>query len=99
MSLQAYLLLSSALFCLGLYGLLTRNNAVGIFVAVELMVNSVNINLVAFSHHVGGHTGQVFAIFVIALAVAEVVIGLAIVILLFRWRRHVAVDAANELRH
>ena len=98
MTVQALLLLTSALFCMGIYGLVTRRNAIALLLSAELMINAVTINLVAFSRLAGGVTGQVFAVFTIALTVAEVVIGLAIVILLFRWRREIAVDSANELR-
>jgi len=99
MSMQALLLLTSALFCMGIYGLVTRRNAIALLLSAELMINAVTLNLVAFSRLAGGVTGQVFAVFTIALTVAEVVIGLAIVILLFRWRREIAIDSANELRH
>ena len=99
MTMQALLLLTSALFCMGIYGLVTRRNAIALLLSAELMINAVTINLVAFSRLAGGVTGQVFAVFTIALTVAEVVIGLAIVILLFRWRREIAIDSANELRH
>jgi NADH-quinone oxidoreductase subunit K len=98
-TMQALLLLTSALFCMGIYGLVTRRNAIALLLSAELMINAVTINLVAFSRLAGGVTGQVFAVFTIALTVAEVVIGLAIVILLFRWRREIAIDSANELRH
>jgi NADH-quinone oxidoreductase subunit K len=96
---QSILLLTSALFCMGIYGLITRRNAIALLLSAELMINAVTINLVAFSRLAGGVTGQVFAVFTIALTVAEVVVGLAIVILLFRWRREIAIDSANELRH
>ena len=99
MSMQALLLLTSALFCMGIYGLVTRRNAIALLLSAELMINAVTLNLVAFSRLAGGVTGQVFAVFTIALTVAEVVIGLAIVILLFRWRREIAIDSASELRH
>ena len=99
MTLQALLMLTSGLFCMGIYGLVTRRNAIALLLSAELMINAVTINLVAFSRFSGGVTGQVFAVFTIALTVAEVVVGLAIVILLFRWRREVAIDSANELRH
>ena len=99
MTMQTLLLLTSALFCMGLYGLVTRRNAIALLLSAELMINAVTINLVAFSRLAGGVTGQVFAVFTIALTVAEVVVGLAIVILLFRWRREIAIDSANELRH
>ena len=96
---QPFLLLSAALFAVGLYGLLTRRNAVGMLLSVELMANAVNINMVAFSRYHGGPTGQVFAVFAIALTVAEVVVGLARVILLYRMQKDVAVDTASALRH
>ncbi len=99
MSLQVLLLLTSGLFCVGIYGLVTRRNAIALLLSAELMINAVTINLVTFSRFSGGVTGQVFAVFTIALTVAEVVVGLAIVILLFRWRREIAVDSANELKH
>ena len=98
MPLQPYLLLTAALFALGIYGLLTRRNAVGMLLSVELMANAVNINLVAFSRYHGGSAGQVFAVFAIALTVAEVVVGLALVILLYRAQKDVAVDAASALK-
>ena len=99
MTVQALLLLTSGLFCTGIYGLVTRRNAIALLLSAELMINAVTINLVTFASVSGGVTGQVFALFTIALTVAEVVVGLAIVILLFRWRREIAVDSANELRH
>ena len=99
MTVQALLLLTSGLFCTGIYGLVTRRNAIALLLSAELMINAVTINLVTFASVSGGVTGQVFALFTIALTVAEVVVGLAIVILLFRWRREIAIDSANELRH
>jgi len=96
---QALLLLTSGLFCTGIYGIVTRRNAIALLLSVELMINAVTINLVTFASVSGSVTGQVFALFTIALTVAEVVVGLAIVILLFRWRREIAIDSANELRH
>jgi NADH:ubiquinone oxidoreductase subunit K len=98
-SIEPYLLLATALFCTGIYGVLSHRNAIGILLSVELMANAVNINLVAFSRYHGGHAGQVFAIFAIAITVAEVVVGLALVILLYRTKQDVVVDAANELKH
>ncbi len=99
MTVQGLLLLTSGLFCMGIYGLVTRRNAIALLLSAELMLNAVTINLVTFSRFAGGVIGQVFAVFTIALTVAEVVVGLAIVILLFRWRREIAIDSANELRH
>jgi NADH-quinone oxidoreductase subunit K len=98
MGLGGYLLLSAGLFSLGIFGLLTRKNAVGVLASVELMANAVNLNLVAFSRFHGGHGGQVFALFSTALTVAEVVVGLALVIVLFRARGDVTLDLAAELK-
>ncbi len=98
MGLSAYLLVSAALFCLGVFGLLTRRNAVGILASVELMANAGNINLVAFARFNGNATGQIFALFSTALTVAEVVVGLALVILLYRSRGDVLVESASELK-
>jgi len=95
MTLQATLLLGAALFCIGLFGVLTRRNAVGLLLSVELMANAVNINLMGFAHFLGGVAGQVFTVFTIALTVAEAVVGLTLVILLYRWRRHIVVDGAD----
>lgn len=95
---QACLLIATLLFAIGVYGLLTRRNAVGILLAIELMSNAVNINLVAFSRVHGGTAGQVFALFAIALTVAEVVVGLALLILLSRTKRTIDADQARELR-
>ena len=81
MGLQAYLLLAAAVFAIGLFGVLTRRNAVGILLGIELMLNAVNINLVAFSRFNGDLAGMVFALFTIAITVAEVAVGLAIVMM------------------
>jgi NADH-quinone oxidoreductase subunit K len=97
MALQPVLLLTAALFSVGLYGVISRRNAIGILLGVELMMNAANINLVAFAHFRGDHVGQTFAVFAIALTVAEVVVGLALVILLYRSRKDVVVNAANAL--
>lgn len=98
MGLNAYLLVSAALFSLGVYGLVTRKNAVGVLASVELMANAVNINLVAFSRFLGGNVGQVFALFAIAITVAEVVVGLALVIILFRAKGDVRLELMSELK-
>ena len=92
------LLFSAFLFSAGVYGVLARRNAVMVLMAIELMLNAVNVNLVAFSSSIRDVGGQVFALFVIAVAAAEVGIGLAIVILLFRNRASVNVDEVNLLR-
>ncbi len=98
MSLEAWLLLACALFCVGVYGLVTRRNAVGLLASIELMANAVNLNLAAFSRFHGHGEGQVFALFTTAITVAEVVIGLALVVLLYRARKNVLIDLASALR-
>lgn len=98
MGLIGYLVLSSALFSIGVFGLVTRRNAVGLLASMELMANAVNLNFVAFSRFLGSSTGQVFALFSTAITVAEVVVGLALVILLFRTRGDVLLDLAGELK-
>ena len=98
MSLQTALLLALGLFCVGLYGLLTRRDAIGLLLGIELMGNGANITMVAFSAYHGGPVGQVLALFSMALTVVEVGAGLALLLLLFRTRRDVSVDAFRELR-
>jgi NADH:ubiquinone oxidoreductase subunit K len=95
-----FLVLAAALFSLGVYGLLVRRNIVLILLSVELMLNAVNINLVAFEAvlNTPQALGQVFAIFVITIAAAEVGVGLAIVLLIFRNRRSANVDELNLMR-
>lgn len=92
------LLFSAALFSIGVYGVLARRNAVMVLMAIELMLNAVNVNLVAFSQYLADLAGQVFALFVIAVAAAEVGIGLAIVILVYRNRETINVDEVNLLK-
>lgn len=86
--LQHFLILASVLFCIGLYGALTRRNAIVILISIELMLNAVNIAMVAFSRYVtpAALTGQVFAIFIMVVAAAEVAVGLAIIISIYRNR-------------
>jgi NADH:ubiquinone oxidoreductase subunit K len=92
------LFFSALLFSAGIYGVLARRNAVLILMSIELMLNAVNVNLVAFSQSLHQLTGQVFALFVIAVAAAEVGIGLAIVILIYRNRESINVDEINLLK-
>jgi NAD(P)H-quinone oxidoreductase subunit 4L len=92
------LLFSTFLFSCGIYGVLARRNAVMVLMAIELMLNAVNLNLIGFSAYLGDVTGQIFALFVIAVAAAEVGIGLAIVILLFRNRASINVDEVDLLK-
>ena len=86
LGLEHYLLLSAVLFTIGLYGALTRRNAIIIFMCIELMLNAVNITMVAFSRYIVPTllTGQVFAIFIIVVAAAEVAVGVAIVLAIYR---------------
>jgi len=92
------LLFSAALFSTGVYGVLARRNAVLVLMSIELMLNAVNVNLVAFAQGMQDVVGQVFALFVIAVAAAEVGIGLAIVILIYRNRETINVDEVNLLK-
>ncbi|MBU3700693.1 MAG: NADH-quinone oxidoreductase subunit NuoK [Acidimicrobiia bacterium] len=103
MYLNQFLLLAAILFCIGLYGVLVRRNAVLVLMSIELILNSVNINLVAFgawwsSDGGANYSGQVFALFVIAVAAAEVGVGLALVLLIFRNRKSIAVDELDALK-
>jgi len=95
---EYYLLLSSGLFCIGLFGILTRRNALYFLMSVELMLNAANINLVAFSFYHGNLTGQTFALFAIALAAAEVAVGIGIILALYRNFGDVDVMQAATMR-
>ena len=92
------LLLSAFLFCTGVYGVLARRNGVLVLMSIELMLNAVNINLVAFSARLSDAAGQVFALFVIAIAAAEVGVGLAIVLLIYRNRVGVNLDEIDLMK-
>ena len=98
MGLQPYLLLSATVFSIGLFGVMTRRNTIGILLGIELMMNAVNINLVAFSRFHGNDIGMLFTVFAICITVAEVAFGLAIVILLFRLRRTATADHIDWLK-
>ena len=99
LSLQHFLVLSAILFCLGLFCVLTRRNAIGILMGIELILNSANLNYVAFARYNGGaYDGQIFAIFVIMLAAAEAAIGLAIVLAIYQGFETIEVDATDRLR-
>jgi NADH-quinone oxidoreductase subunit K len=98
--LATYLIVAAFLFCIGLYGALTKRNAVIVLICIELMLNAVNINLVAFAK-LGLHpaiTGQIFTIFTISIAAAEAAVGLAILIALYRNRATVNVDEMNMMK-
>jgi NADH-quinone oxidoreductase subunit K len=96
--LQYYLGLSAILFTLGVAGVLTRRNAIVVFMCVELMLNSVNLTLIAYSSYLGDITGQILVFFVMAVAAAEASVGLAIVIALFRNKQTINIDEINILK-
>ncbi|MFC2129943.1 NADH-quinone oxidoreductase subunit NuoK [Bacteroidota bacterium] len=97
-SLEYYLILAAVLFTIGTIGVLTRRNAIVIFMSIELMLNSVNLTLVSFSSYMGDVAGQVFVFFVMAVAAAEAAVGLAIIIALFRIKQTVYVDEVNIMK-
>jgi NADH-quinone oxidoreductase subunit K len=98
MGLQAYLILAATIFAIGLFGVMTRRNTVGILLGIELMLNAVNINLVAFSRFNADVAGMVLTVFAISITVAEVAVGLALVIVLFRTRRTAMADHIDWLK-
>jgi NADH-quinone oxidoreductase subunit K len=98
LALDWYLSLSAVLFTMGVLGVLIRRNAIIVFLSIELMLNAVNLSLVAFSQAFGDVNGQILVFFVMAVAAAEAAVGLAIVIALFRNRETVNVDEINLLR-
>jgi len=93
-----FLMLSSILFCIGVYGVLARRNAVLVLMSIELILNAVNINLVAFGALTATVSGTVFALFIIAVAAAEVGVGLAIVLLIYRNRSSIDLDEIDLLK-
>ena len=108
MPINYYIFLSIALFCIGIIGVLTRRNAIIIFMCIELMLNAVNLMLVAFSkmHHlanaadaVAGTDGQLFVFFIMVVAAAEVSVGLAIIVMMYRNIHSVDVNFLNRLKH
>jgi len=96
--LNYYLALSTILFSIGVVGVLSRRNAIIVFMSIELMLNSVNLTLVAFSAYLGNATGQMFVFFVLTVAAAEAAVGLAIIIALFRNKMTVNIDEINLLK-
>ncbi|MFA5885099.1 MAG: NADH-quinone oxidoreductase subunit NuoK [Acidimicrobiia bacterium] len=98
MPINYFLILSAFLFCTGAYGVMARRNSVLVLMSIELMLNAVNLNLVAFSTHLENVSGQVFALFVITIAAAEVGIGLAIVLLIYRNLRSPDLDQVEQLK-
>ncbi len=96
--LSHYILFCSTIFAIGVVGALTRRNVIIIMMSIELMLNAVNLLLVAFSAYSGDPSGQVFVLFIMALAAAEVAVGLAIVIMVYRNTRSIDINALNRLR-
>ncbi|MBB6453972.1 NADH-quinone oxidoreductase subunit K [Salirhabdus euzebyi] len=98
--LQAYLIVALILFCIGLFGALTKRNTIIVLICIELMLNAVNLNLVAFSKFGASAniTGQVFSLFTITIAAAEVAVGMAILIAFYRNKRTVNIDEMNTLK-
>ncbi|HVV77930.1 MAG TPA: NADH-quinone oxidoreductase subunit NuoK [Mycobacteriales bacterium] len=94
-----YLVLAAILFSIGAFGVLIRRNAIVIFMCIELMLNAANLTLVTFSRMNGSLEGQVIAFFVMVVAAAEVVVGLAIIVAIFRTRKSASVDDANLLKY
>jgi NADH-quinone oxidoreductase subunit K len=94
-----YVILSAVLFSIGAIGVLVRRNAIVVFMCVELMLNAANLAFVAFSKMNGNLNGQVIAFFVMVVAAAEVVVGLAIIVQIFRTRRSVSIDEPNLLKY
>jgi NADH-quinone oxidoreductase subunit K len=96
--LNHYILLSTIIFAIGVIGVLIRRNAIVIFMSVELMLNSVNLLLTAFSVYRGDATGQVFVFFIMALAAAEVAVGLAIIVMIYRNTNSIDINVLNRLK-
>jgi len=93
-----FLLLGAVLFCIGVFGVVARRNAVMVLMSVELILNAVNLNLIAFALMHGNVDGQVFALYVIAVAAAEVGVGLGMVLLVYRNRRSISLDELSEMK-
>ena len=98
MFVNQFLILAAVLFCIGVYGVIARKNAVLVLMSIELILNSVNINLLAFSMRNGSLDGHTFALYIIAIAAAEVGVGLAMVLLMYRNRRSSDLDELSEMK-
>lgn len=96
--LNYYIYLSTALFCIGVLGVMVRRNAIIMFMCIELMLNAVNLLMVAFSRYLGDSNGQVFVFFIMAVAAAEVAVGLAILIMIYRNAKTSDTEVLNELK-
>jgi len=93
-----FLILAAALFCIGVYGVIARRNAVMVLMSIELILNAVNLNLIAFAMMNDNVDGQVFALYVIAIAAAEVGVGLAMVLMIYRNRKSIGLDELSEMK-
>ncbi len=98
MLLNEFLLLGAVLFCIGVYGVIARKNAVMVLMSIEVILNSVNINLLAFSQVHNNLDGNVFALYIIAVAAAEVGVGLAMVLLIYRNRKSISLDELSDMK-
>lgn len=98
MQTQSYLLVGAILFIIGTLGVLLRRNPLVIFMSIEMMLNAVNLTLVAYAHQLGNMEGQIFVFFVMTVAAAEVVVGLAIIVSIFRTRETIDVDLLNSMK-
>jgi NADH:ubiquinone oxidoreductase subunit K len=98
MLVNQFLLLAAILFCIGVYGVIARRNAVLVLMSIELILNAVNLNLIAFAMRNGSADGHTFALYVIAVAAAEVGVGLGLVLLIYRNRRTIALDDLSEMK-
>jgi NADH:ubiquinone oxidoreductase subunit K len=96
--LNEFLLLGAVLFCIGVYGVIARKNAVMVLMSIEVILNSVNINLLAFTQVHNNLDGNVFALYIIAVAAAEVGVGLAMVLLIYRNRKSISLDELSEMK-
>ncbi len=98
MLINQFLLLGAVLFCIGIYGVIARKNAVMVLMSIELILNAVNLNLLAFALRNANPDGHTFALYVIAIAAAEVGVGLGLVLLIFRNKRTIALDELSEMK-
>jgi NADH:ubiquinone oxidoreductase subunit K len=98
MLVNQFLFLAAILFCIGVYGVIARRNAVLVLMSIELILNAVNLNLIAFAMRNGSPDGHTFALYVIAVAAAEVGVGLGMVLLIYRNRKTIALDDLSEMK-
>lgn len=98
MLINQFLILGAVLFCIGVYGVIARKNAVLVLLSIELILNAVNLNLLAFALRHGDPDGQVFALYVLAIAAAEVGVGLGLVLLIYRNKKTISLDELSEMK-